>query len=302
MPRKPVTIRQPGADYEIRVIGQRRTPLRDFYHSLLELPWSATIAAISGAFLAANALFAEVYLLVGGVEHAARGSFLDAFFFSVQTMGTIGYGAMYPSSTAANVVVVVEAIASLLLTALSTGLVFAKFSRSTARVLFSRRAVISPFNGVPSLMFRLGNERGNQIVDAKIRAVYLRTERTGDGRAFYPIFDVRLARSETLSLSRSFTVIHPIDEASPLFGETPASLVEREIELQVMVVGLDDITMQSVHASHRYYAKDVVWGARLADVISEITSSELLLDLRRFHDVEPTAPTPEFPYPTGTLT
>ena len=302
MPRKPVTIRQPGADYEIRVIGQRRTPLRDFYHSLLELPWSATIAAISGAFLATNALFAEVYLLVGGVEHAARGSFLDAFFFSVQTMGTIGYGAMYPSSTAANVVVVIEAITSLLLTALSTGLVFAKFSRSTARVLFSRRAVISPFNGVPSLMFRLGNERGNQIVDAKIRAVYLRTERTGDGRAFYPIFDVRLARSETLSLSRSFTVIHPIDEASPLFGETPASLVEREIELQVMVVGLDDITMQSVHASHRYYAKDVVWGARLADVISEITSSELLLDLRRFHDVEPTAPTPEFPYPTGTLT
>ncbi|HTP63479.1 MAG TPA: ion channel [Burkholderiales bacterium] len=297
MPRRPVTIRYPQADYEIRVVGHRRTPLRDFYHLLLELSWSATIAVISGAFLVANALFAEVYLLVGGVEHAARGSFLDAFFFSVQTMGTIGYGAMYPVSTAANAVVVVEAIASLLLTALSTGLVFAKFSRSTARVLFSRHAVISPFNGATSLMFRIGNERGNQIVDAKIRAVYLRTERTGEGKAFYPMFDLELARSETLSLSRSFTVVHTIDEASPLFGETPETLVDREIELQVMVIGLDDVAMQSVHASHRYYARDIVWGARLADVISEITNSVLLLDLGRFHDIEPTEPTPDCPYP-----
>src|SRR5471032_3317938 len=132
------TLRQPGADYEIRIVGQRRTPLRDFYHLLLQLPWWATITAISGAFLAANAVFALAYLLVGGVEHARPASFADAFFFSVQTMGTIGYGAMYPGSAAANVVVVVESIVSLLLTAMSTGIVFAKLSRSTARCAFTR--------------------------------------------------------------------------------------------------------------------------------------------------------------------
>jgi inward rectifier potassium channel len=293
-------VRAPGADYEIRIVGDRRTPLRDFYHALLRLPWWATITAISGAFLAANALFALAYLFVGGVEHAARGSFRDAFFFSVQTMATIGYGAMFPSSTAANTVVVVESIVSLLLTAMSTGLVIAKFSRSTARFVFTRHAVISPFDGVPTLMFRLGNERGNQIVDPKIRVVLVRTERTSEGRTHYRLLDLQLSRAQALSLSRSWNVLHPIDDTSPLRGETPASLASKEIELQVMVIGLDDISMQTVHASHRYFAKDLLWGARLADVLSETPDGHLLLDLRRFHDVEPTAPTPDFPYPAPT--
>jgi inward rectifier potassium channel len=291
------TLRQPGADYEIRIVGQRRTPLRDFYHALLRLPWWATISAISGAFLAANAIFALAYLLVGGVEHAAPESFPDAFFFSVQTMGTIGYGAMYPGSTAANLVVVVESIVSLLLTAMSTGIVFAKLSRSTARCVFTRHAVIAPFDGVPTLMFRLGNERGNQIVDAKIRVALFRTERTNEGQAHYRLLDLRLVRDQALSLFRSFNVLHVIDATSPLHGETPASLVAKEIELQVMMIGLDDITMQTVHARHHYFAKDIIWGARLADVLSETPDGDVLLDLRRFHDLEPTAPSVDFPYP-----
>jgi len=300
MKRKLVTFREPGADYEIRVVGHRHTPLRDFYHALLELPWWATITTITGVFLVTNALFALAYLLTGGVEHAARGSFLDAFFFSVQTMGTIGYGAMFPASTAANAVVVVESIVSLLLTAMSTGLVVAKVSRPTARVVFTRHAVISPFDGVPTLMFRIGNERGNQIVDAKIRVVVYRTERTADGRTYYRQLDLQLLRAHALSLSRSWNVLHPIDDASPFRDETPASLAAKEIELQVLVIGLDDISMQTVHAGHRYFAKDIVWGARLADVLSETPDGHLLLDLRRFNEVEPTAPTPNFPYPAPT--
>jgi inward rectifier potassium channel len=297
MKLRQTTLRQPGANYEIRIIGQRPTPLRDFYHALLRLPWWATISAISGAFLAANAVFALAYLLVGGVEHAAPASFADAFFFSVQTMGTIGYGAMYPGSTAANLVVVVESIVSLLLTAMSTGIVFAKLSRSTARCVFTRHAVIAPLDGVPTLMFRLGNERGNQIVDAKIRTILFRSERTNEGQVNYRLLDLRLVRDQALSLFRSFNVLHVIDDTSPLYGETPASAAAREIELQVMMIGLDDITMQSVHARHHYYAKDILWGARLADVLSETPDGDVLLDLRRFHDVEPTAPTEDFPYP-----
>jgi inward rectifier potassium channel len=295
--RKPVTVQPPGADYEIKVVGDRPTPLRDFYHALLKAPWWATVVGICATFLAANAVFAFAFLVVGGVTHAAPASFRDAFFFSVQTMGTIGYGAMFPDSTAANVVVVAESLVSLLLTALATGLVFAKFSRSTARFVFSRRAVISPLNGVPTLAFRLGNQRGNQIVDAKIRLVMIRTEQLADGGTFYRMLDLVPTRARALSLSRSWNVLHLIDASSPLAGETPTSAAAKEIELQVMVIGIDDTSMQTVHTSHRYFAKDILWGARMADVLIEIDNSHLVLDLRRFHDVEPTAPTPDFPYP-----
>jgi inward rectifier potassium channel len=286
MRRRPLTLAPPGATYQIRVVGARPTPLRDFYHALLQLPWWATIGAISAAFLLANALFALVYLVTGGVDHAAHGSFRDAFFFSVQTMGTIGYGAMAPSSTAANVVVVVESVVSLLLTAMSTGLVFAKVSRSTARFVFTRKAVVGLVDDGQALSFRLGNERGNQIIDAQIRVTMVRTERTAAGKAFYRTLDLSLVRDRVLTLSRSWNVIHRIDSSSPLHGETAASIAEKEVELQVMVVGIDDTTMQTVYAAHRYFAHDIVWGARFADVLSETSDGHLVLDLRRFHDVE----------------
>ncbi|HLK89552.1 MAG TPA: ion channel [Polyangia bacterium] len=290
-------IREPGADYEIRIVGDRRQPLRDFYHALLERPWWVTIAAIFATFLAANALFAVLYLLVGGIAHAAPASFRDAFFFSVQTMGTVGYGAMFPESTGANLVVTVEAITGLTLTALATGLVFAKFSRSTALLIFSERATIGPVNGVPTLSFRLGNMRGNSIVDAQIKVILIRTETTTEGNLFYRMLDLSLTRQRALSLSRSWNVLHVIDAGSPLYGETPQTLVAKEVELQVQVIGLDDATMQNVHGGHRYFARDIVWGHRMADVLSETPDGHLLLDLRKFNDLEPTEPTAEFPYP-----
>jgi inward rectifier potassium channel len=279
------------------VVGDRRTPLRDFYHALVRLPWWATIASIVGLFLLSNTLFAGGYLATGGVAHAHAGSFADAFFFSVQTMGTIGYGAMYPESAAANLLVVGESIAGLTLTALATGLVFAKFSRPTARLVFTRQAVISPVNGVPTLSFRLGNERGNQIVDAQIRVNLTRTEHTLEGNTFYRSMELRLSRERAFSLSRSWTVLHPIDAASPLAGLSPEQAAAQDLELHVMVVGLDDATMQMVHGAHRYFTKQIVWGARHVDVLSEPSPDVILLDLRRFHDLEPTLPTADFPYP-----
>jgi inward rectifier potassium channel len=302
MERRPFSVKTEGADYEIRVVGARPTPLRDFYHALLRASWWATVGAISGAYLAANALFAAAFMVTGGVagglEHAGAASFRDAFFFSVQTMGTIGYGAMFPRSTAANVVVVVESIVSLLLTALATGLVFAKFSRSRARFMFTRQVTISPMNGAPTLTLRLGNERGNQIVDAHIRMVLTRTERTSEGRTFYRMLDLVPTRDRVPALSRSWTVLHRIDATSPLHGETPASMAEKDAELGIMVVGLDETSMQTVHVSHRYFARDIIWGARHADVLTETPEGHLVLDLHRFHDLEPTEPTVDFPYPS----
>jgi inward rectifier potassium channel len=295
--RKPRTYRAPGADYQIRIMGDQRAPLRDFYHGLLRHSWGVTIAVIAGAFLVVNAVFAVGFVLTGGIAGAREGSFVDAFFFSAQTMGTIGYGALYPQSVAANVLVVGEAIAGLTLTALATGLVFSKFSRSTARMAFTREAVISLLNGVPTLMFRVSNERGNQIVDAQIRVVLSRTEHTAEGATFYRMHDLKLARDRALSLSRSWTVFHPIDGDSPMRGLTPEKAVEQEVELGVLVVGLDDTTMQTVHASHRYFSRHVLWGHRHADIISETEDGNLLMDLGKFHELEPTVPTAEFPYP-----
>ncbi|HVU52844.1 MAG TPA: ion channel [Polyangia bacterium] len=297
-PRRSVRFVPPGANYGIRVLGDERAPLRDFYHALLRLPWRVTVAAISGVFLAVNALFALGYLVVGGVAHGAPGSFADAFFFSVQTMGTIGYGNLYPESMAANVLVVAESIASLTLTALATGLVFAKFSRSTARLVFTKHAVISPVNGVPTLQFRLGNQRGNQIVDARIRVVMMRTEKLLEGGTFYRMLDLKLTRDVQLSLQRSWSALHVIDASSPLHGETPESFEQKEIELQVSVVGIDDITMQPVHGQHRYFTHQFLWGFRMSDILHEDPDSgDLVLDLHKFHHTEPSAPTDTFPYP-----
>ncbi len=296
-PRRSVRFVPAGATYGIRIIGDERQPLRDFYHALLREPWRVTVAAISGVFLAANAVFALAYLLVGGIGHGKPGSFLDAFFFSVQTMGTIGYGALYPESLGANLLVVAESITSLTLTALATGLVFAKFSRSTARLVFTRHAVISPVNGVPTLMFRLGNQRGNQIVDTRIRVVMMRTEQLAEGGVFYRMLDLKLTRDHAVSLQRSWSAMHIIDASSPLQGETPESAEQKEIEMQVSVVGLDDITMQPVHAQHRYFSHQLLWGHKLADVLSEEPGGDLVMDLHKFQHTEPTLPTATFPYP-----
>jgi inward rectifier potassium channel len=282
-----VSIRLPGADYEIHVVGDSRKPLRDFYYALLLLPWRATLATIALGFLGANAIFALGYLLTGGIANARPGAFADAFYFSVQTMGTIGYGAMYPETAAANALVVLESIVSLTLTALATGLVFAKFSRPTARVAFSREAVIHPLNGQPTLAIRVGNERGNRIVDLQLRCMVSRTERTAEGHTFYRSIDLKLVRERALSLSRSWTMLHTIDAQSPFHGATPASIAAEELELHVMIVGLDDTTMQTVHASHVYFAPNIHWNRRHADVLTENPDGSLVLDLSKFHDTRP---------------
>jgi inward rectifier potassium channel len=276
---------KPSPNYEIRVIGAQKTPLRDFYYGLMRLSWPSTIAVIACGNLALNAVFAFGYLAVGGVEHARPGSWLDAFFFSAQTFGTIGYGALSPSSNAANALVVVESVTSLVFTALATGLIFAKFSMPTARVMFTREATISTMDGLPTLSFRLGNLRSNTILEAHVRVAIVRTEQTHEGKVFYRMVDLPLVRERIPSLARSWTVLHVIDEKSPLFGETAASLEQKEVEILVSIVGIDDLWMQSVHATHRYMHTEIAWGKRHADVLSEEPNA-VILDMRKFHDLE----------------
>ena len=281
----------------VTVIGAPRERLRDVYFQFLRVSWWWAIGWIVASYMALNALFALAYLYLGGVTNARARSFWYAFCFSVQTMGTIGYGAMYPTSMAANVVMITESVVSLLVTALATGLVFAKFSRSSARVAFSKHAVVGPMDGVPTLMIRVGNERGNAILEATIRVALMRTEHLKEGTIFYRMTDLVLTRDRSPAMSRSWTVLHPIDDKSPLFRCTPESVARDELEILVNLVGTDDTSLQPVHARRRYLDKEILWGARHADVLSEDDAGNIVMDVRKFHEVTATAPIDGFPYP-----
>lgn len=182
------------------------------------------------------------------------------------------------------------------MTALATGLVFARFSQTRARVVFSSRIAIGPLDGVPTLMIRVGNERRGRIVDAAFRLTMTRTTRTREGVAIYRLVDVPLMRDRAPALSRSWMVVHRIAEGSPLLGDSPESLAAADAELTLMVTGTDETSLQAIHAQHTWLHRSVTWGARLADVLAETPDGNLLLDLRRFHDLTPTAPVPGFPY------
>lgn len=269
----------------IVVLGDTRRPLHDLYHALLVRPWRYTLLVIAAGTLALNVLFALLYWSVGGVEHA-RG-LVDHFFFSVQTAGTIGYGGMAPAGRAANALVVVESVASLLTTALATGLVFAKFSRSTARLRFATHPTIAPFDGRPTLRLRIGNQRGNSIVEAHLRVVFSRTHVTREGETFYPQTDLTLVREHAPALSRAWTVMHVIDEQSPLYGATATSLAAIEAELSVSVTGVDATTAQTGNARTLYDASAIRWGVRPADITAERPDGTFVVDLDQFDRVVP---------------
>lgn len=275
-----------GTTYAIKVVGVRPTPLRDLYHGFLRVRWPIALLGIVGLYLVANALFAVVYFLVGGITNMPD-SLLWAFFFSVQTMGTIGYGGMYPATEAANMVVVLESVVGLLLTALFTGLVFAKFSQPTGRLVFSRFAVVSAHEGKPTLMFRIGNERGNRVVEANVKVDASITTTTAEGRTFYRMAELTLVRSRIGALTRAFNVMHVLEAPSPLAGLDPAMAEKMELEIAVTVTGLDDTTGQTLHGQRTYEIPAIRFGMRLADVMSTQPDGSLVFDAARFHDIEP---------------
>ena len=269
------------------VLGRRRWGIRDAYHFLLGAPWWVDVSLIAATFLSANVVFACAYLELGGVANARPGSFADAFFFSVQTMGTIGYGVMHPVSLSANLLVTCEAVLGLVLTALATGLVFAKFSLVRPRFVFASRAVITPLDGVPTLMVRVGNERGNYIAEVEVRMALMRTERTREGGTLYRTRDLPPVRSRALFFSRGMTVMHNIDERSPLYGATPEALKKSDAELLITLVGIDGTTGQYVHARASYLDDEILFGHHLAEMLIELPDGRMQLDLRQFDKFEP---------------
>jgi inward rectifier potassium channel len=270
----------------LRVVNARPAGLKDLYHLLQRSSWPRLFLFVAALFLGLNALFGLAFFAVGGVANARESSYLDHFFFSVQTFGTIGYGSMYPQSTAAEVLVTVEAVASLFVNAVVTGLAFTKFARPTARLLWTSRAVVCDRDGVPTLMFRVANERRNHVVEATVRAAVVRAEVTREGETLRRVVDLSLLRSNSPTFILTWTVMHQLTKDSPLYGLAPEALLAAGVEIVLTLTGLDETLGQTIHARTSFLAHEVVYGATFADVI--VTSgTERMLDYGRFQDVKP---------------
>jgi inward rectifier potassium channel len=268
-------------------VGLPRGAWRDAYHILLTIPLPAFLALMAAGYLTINTVFALAYLAdPGGVANARPGNFGDHFFFSVQTLASVGYGVMWPRSAYANVVMSLESFVGLFNLAIATGLLFARFSRPTARIMFSDIAVVAPFDGAPSLMFRAANRRRNMVVEAEVSVNLARDVTTVEGNVMRRFFDLPVVRSRTPMFFMTWQVIHNIDEASPLWGATAASLLNERAELVVIMKGLDETFASTIHARASYKPDQIIWGRQLADIFTFDSQGNRLIDFRKFHDAE----------------
>jgi inward rectifier potassium channel len=253
---------------------------------MMRIPWINLFLLIFVFFFLLNVLFALGYLAIGAVIVNARpASFWDAFFFSVQTIATLGYGNMAPIGFVANLLSAVEVFVGLLSLALVTGLVFSKFSRPTARVEFSRQAVVSLHQGIPSLMFRMANGRTNQILEADLHLHMLQEETTDEGQRLRRLHNMKLVRNHTPVFGLSWLAIHPIDTESPLHGKTHEDLERVQAEVIASFSGIDDTFLQMVHKQYSYLPEDITWDAVFEDVLLELPSGERAIDYEKFHQI-----------------
>jgi inward rectifier potassium channel len=265
---------------------------RDPYHLMLTVPWLGFIGIVSFVYILINFVFAFLFWLGGDcIAGAEPGNFWDAFFFSVQTIASIGYGVMSPSTRYADVIVTIESIASLLSIAVVTGLAFARFSKPTARVMFSNVAVIDRFNGVPTLTFRAANQRYNQIVEAQVQVYLLRDEISQEGIFLRRFYELKLVRSRTPSFILTWNVMHPIDEESPLYGQTPESLSELRGQIIVTISGTDETVAYSINVRHTFSPHEILWDHRFVDISSKAPNGDSYLDYAHFHETVALQPT-----------
>lgn len=245
------------------------------------------LLVLSFIFLS-NSFFAIIYVAMGGViANAQPGSWLDAFFFSVQTMATVGYGVMAPVGPWANLVASIESIYGLLTFALVAGLVFAKFSKPTAKIIFSNTAVITKRNGQDVLLFRMVNERENQILEGNLNVSVMMTEKTLEGDTLRIFHDVPLVRARTPIFALTFTAAHLINEKSPFYEKSAADLEAKEIELIIIFSGVDEVFSQTIYARHSYILDEIQWHHRFADILNVSDNGRRSIDFTKFHLTEP---------------
>lgn len=265
--------------------------LRDanLYLKLVDTTWPRFLLIVLTAFLAINILFAGTYLALGidrlqGAE-PAMGAFANAFFFSVHTLTTVGYGNVYPKGFGANIMAAIEATAGLMVFALATGLLYARFSRPSARILFSDHALVAPYQDGHSLQFRITNARSNVLMDLEAR-VLLMTVDNVDGRLKRDYFDLPLERRKIYFFPLTWTIVHPVDSESPLYGKTREDLARLAAEILILVQGFDDTFSQVVHARYSYRHDEILWNTKFLPAFHVGAKGDLVLDVGRIHEIQ----------------
>jgi inward rectifier potassium channel len=262
------------------------------YHWLLTISWPRFLAFIVGSYVAINGVFAVAFLLCGpDALQSTTGSFASqpfyrAFFFSVDTFATIGYGNIIPVGVAANTLVTIEALLNIVGVALATGVIFARFSRPSARIIYSRNAIVAPYRGMTALEFRIANARSSQLIDVQVQAILTKIENVG-GSPVRRFYELELERNRVVFFPLSWTVVHPITSTSPMWGLTHQDLVAADAELLVLLLATDETVADIVHSRSSYEADEIVWGAKFTNMFMRTEAEGIIgMNLDRIHDIE----------------
>ncbi|TBW41411.1 hypothetical protein EYW49_01405 [Siculibacillus lacustris] len=283
--RTPVRAVRVG-DREVLVPRRDRHFWSDLHHRAVTIGWPAFFLIAASLFLSFNLVFASLYRLgTAPIANVADDGFLGLFWFSIETLATVGYGDMHPQTTWGHIVATCEIFTGMSLMAVMTGLVFTRFSRPLARFVFARHPVVAPVDGRPTLMIRLANQRANAIAGATAKLWLVRNEVGVDGTRMRRFYELALQRRENPVFALSWTLFHDLDDASPLCDVAPESLATSNAEIVLTVTGTDENTSQQLHARHTYRHGDLRWNHRYADILVTSPDGRPMVDQSRFHEV-----------------
>jgi inward rectifier potassium channel len=285
-PRSPISTR--AGRTEFLKINAAVSGWRDSYHWVLSLSWPRFALFLVSSYVIINLLFAALYALGGNcIADMTPGSFLQAFFFSVETLATVGYGHNYPATLYGHIIVTIEIFFGMIWIAVITGLIFVRFARPTARIVFSNCLVIAPFDGRLSIMFRVANLRHTSMAEAEFRLLYSRDERVAEGEEIRRFYDLKVYPERMISFPAALIIRHTIDERSPLNGKTLEQLEKEDAFFVASTLSLELVMAASVQSLQDYAWDDIRFGERFVDVYTELEDGRLTVDYGRLHETEP---------------
>jgi inward rectifier potassium channel len=287
MRRRPRHIRVRSGQFELVKLNAKKFDLRDTYHLVLNLSWPGFACLVFGIYLLINIVFATLYLLEPhAIAEMAPGSFFGAFFFSVETLATVGYGHMYPETFYGHLIAMLEIMVGMFGLAVITGLIFVRFSRPTARMHFSKVAVIAPFDGSPNLMIRVANLRHQAMVEPEFRMFLGRDTITAEGDEVRRFRSLKLEFDHLIAFPAVLTVRHQIDRTSPLFGMTPEDFQQQDIRIVASIVGVDTVIVAPVQSFGDYSYEQIEWNRRFVEIYDQNEQGQWTVDYGRIDETE----------------
>jgi inward rectifier potassium channel len=285
-PHRPIATR--AGRTEFLKINAAVSGWRDSYHWVLSLSWPRFALFLLGSYIIINLLFAVLYVARAGcIADLEPGSYPQAFFFSVETLATVGYGHNYPATVYGHIVVTIEIFLGMIWLAVITGLIFVRFARPTARIVFSNCLLIGNFDGRLSMMFRVANLRHTSMAEAEFRLLYSRDERVAEGEEIRRFYELKVYPDRMISFPAALIIRHTIDEQSPLYGATSESLEKEDAFFVASTLSLELVMAASVQSAQDYAVEDIRFGERFVDVYTELPDGRLTVDYGRLHETEP---------------